>query len=74
MLSLEEEIDISSAVGERIFYVFGVTAQFGRRLISERTRDGIAAARAKGRTPGRLPFDVAKSRQRSNLFGACIAG
>ena len=27
------------------------------RLISERTRDGIAAARKRGRTPGRPPLD-----------------
>ena len=48
LLSLEEKIDTSSAAGELIFHVFGAIAHFERRLISERTRDGIAAARAKG--------------------------
>ena len=38
-------------------HVFGAIAHFERRLISERTRDGIAAARTRGRTPGRPPLD-----------------
>ncbi|WP_429133488.1 recombinase family protein [Ensifer sp. 4252] len=37
--------------GELIFHVFGAIAHFERRLISERTKDGIAAARAKGNSP-----------------------
>lgn len=60
LLSLEEKIDTSSAAGELIFHVFGAIAHFERRLISERTKDGIAAARAKGRKPGRQPLDVTK--------------
>ena len=60
LLSLEEKIDTSSAAGELIFHVFGAIAHFERRLISERTRDGIAAARAKGKQPGRQPLDMAK--------------
>ena len=59
-LSLEEKIDTSSAAGELIFHVFGAIAHFERRLISERTKDGIAAARAKGRMPGRQPLDMTK--------------
>ena len=60
LLSLEEKIDTSSAAGELIFHVFGAIAHFERRLISERTKDGIAAARAEGRKPGRQPLDVKK--------------
>src|SRR5436305_1171996 len=60
LLSLEEKIDTSSAAGELIFHVFGAIAHFERRLISERTRDGIAAARAKGRKPRRKPLDPEK--------------
>jgi DNA invertase Pin-like site-specific DNA recombinase len=58
LLSLEEKIDTSSAAGELIFHVFGAIAHFERRLISERTKDGIAAARAKGKRPGRQPLDM----------------
>jgi len=60
LLSLEEKIDTSSATGELIFHVFGAIAHFERRLISERRKDGIAAARAKGRKPGRQPLDMIK--------------
>jgi DNA invertase Pin-like site-specific DNA recombinase len=60
LLSLEEKIDTSSAAGELIFHVFGSVAHFERRLISERTRDGIVAARAKGKKPGRQPLDQGK--------------
>ena len=57
LVSLEERLDTSSAAGEHVFHVFGAIAHFERRLISERTRDGIAAARKRGRTPGRPPLD-----------------
>lgn len=60
LLSLEEKIDTSSAAGELIFHVFGAIAHFERRLISERTKDGIATARAKGKRPGRQPLDMKK--------------
>jgi DNA invertase Pin-like site-specific DNA recombinase len=60
IVSLEAKIDTSSAAGELIFHVFGAIAHFERRLIAERTRDGIAAARAEGRKPGRPPLDQQK--------------
>lgn len=46
--------------GELIFHVFGAIAHFERRLISERTKGGIAAARARGKRPGRQPLDLKK--------------
>jgi DNA invertase Pin-like site-specific DNA recombinase len=58
LVSLEEKIDTSSAAGELVFHVFGAIAHFERRLIAERTKDGIAAARARGKLPGRQPLDV----------------
>lgn len=60
LVSLEEKIDTSSAAGELVFHVFGAIAQFERRLIAERTRDGVAAARAEGRIPGRPALDREK--------------
>jgi DNA invertase Pin-like site-specific DNA recombinase len=60
LLSLEERIDTNSAAGELVFHVFGAIAHFERRLIAERTRDGIAAARARGKRPGRYPLDPEK--------------
>jgi DNA invertase Pin-like site-specific DNA recombinase len=46
-------IDTTSASGELIFHIFSALAQFERRLIQERTRAGLAAARARGRVGGR---------------------
>lgn len=60
LMSLEEKIDTSSAAGELIFHVFGAIAHFERRLIAERTKEGIRAARLKGKIPGRPPLDKEK--------------
>jgi DNA invertase Pin-like site-specific DNA recombinase len=70
LLSLEEKIDTSSAAGELVFHVFGAIAHFERRLISERTRDGIAAAKAKGKRPGRQPLDQTKVDAAKTLIAA----
>lgn len=72
LLSLEEKIDTSSAAGELVFHVFGAIAHFERRLISERTKDGIAAARARGKHPGRQPLDLAKVHAALKLVDAGI--
>ena len=50
-------IDTTTASGELVFNVFSALAQFERRLIQERTRAGLAAARARGRLGGRPPMD-----------------
>ena len=51
-VSLTEKIDTSSASGKLIFHVFAVLAQFERDVNSERTKAGLAAARARGRMGG----------------------
>ena len=56
LISLEERIDTTSAAGELVFHVFGAIAHFERRLISERTKEGLINARKHGRTPGRPPL------------------
>ena len=58
--SLEERLDTASAAGELVFHVFGAIAHFARRLIVERTRDSLAAARARGKVPGRPKLDEEK--------------
>lgn len=52
-ISLNENIDTTTAVGELAFHMIGSIAQFERRLISERTKAGLEAARARGRKGGR---------------------
>src|SRR3954454_24852432 len=51
--SLTEVIDTATVGGELVFHVFAAVAQMERRLISERTRAGLHAARARGRRGGR---------------------
>ena len=47
------EIDTTSANGRFVFGIFAALAEFERDLITERTRAGLAAARARGRQGGR---------------------
>jgi DNA invertase Pin-like site-specific DNA recombinase len=49
-------IDTTTASGELIFNLFSALAQFERRLIQERTKAGLSAARAHGRKGGRKPI------------------
>ena len=49
-------IDTTTASGELIFNLFSALAQFEQRLIQERTRAGLSAARARGKQGGRKPL------------------
>lgn len=53
--SLAEDIDTTTPAGRLIFHVFASIAQFERERIRERTMEGLAAARKKGRVGGRPP-------------------
>lgn len=53
--SLTEKIETGSAAGKLQFHVFAALAEFERGLIRERTKAGLAAARARGRAGGRKP-------------------
>jgi DNA invertase Pin-like site-specific DNA recombinase len=55
-------IDTTTASGELVFHIFGALAQFERRLIQERTRAGLTAARARGKLGGRKPIPVGDPR------------
>ena len=46
-------IDTNTSEGRMMFNLFAVLAEYERNLISERTRAGLAAARARGRMGGR---------------------
>ena len=51
--SLTENIDTTTAGGRLIFHVMAALAEFEREIIKERSIAGVAAARARGRKPGR---------------------
>jgi len=55
-----ERIDTSTAGGKFVFHIFAAVAEFELNLIRERTRAGLASARARGRTGGRKPIDGEK--------------
>jgi DNA invertase Pin-like site-specific DNA recombinase len=64
--SLTESIDTTTSGGKLIFHIFAALAEFERGVIRERTKAGLEAARARGRTGGRPPSlsenDIAAAR------------
>lgn len=51
--SISDAIDTGTAGGRLQFHMLGALAEFERSLISERTKAGMAAARARGTAVGR---------------------
>lgn len=56
-------LDTTTANGRLIFGIFAALAEFERELIIERTKAGLAAARARGRNGGR-PFKMTAAKLR----------
>ncbi len=50
--SLTEGFDTTTVSGKFMFHMLGALAEFERGLIAERTRDGMAEAKAQGRPVG----------------------
>ena len=53
--SLCEMVETGSANGRFLFHMLGALAEYERALLSERTRAGLASARARGERLGRPP-------------------
>jgi len=64
-ISLHEQIDTTTSTGKLMFGIIGSFAEFERSIISERTKSGLARARAEGTTLGRPPLPVDSSLIRS---------
>lgn len=56
-------IDTTTASGKLVFGIFAALAEFERELISERTKAGLASARARGRKGGR-PYKMTPAQVR----------
>lgn len=66
---IEQGIDTATAEGRAMFGMLSVLAEFQRELIVANTRDGLAAARARGRKGGRRPrLTPAQVRQAQRLY------
>jgi len=53
LVSLKESIDTNTPTGRLLFTLMSAIAQFERDVIADRTREGLNAARARGRAGGR---------------------
>ena len=51
----QPEVDFTTSAGRLLIGIMGAVDQFQRDVIAENTREGLAAARARGRTGGRKP-------------------
>ncbi len=55
LVVLKQHIDTTTPAGRLVFHILGAIDEFQRELIIEGTREGLQAARARGRTGGRKP-------------------
>jgi DNA invertase Pin-like site-specific DNA recombinase len=55
LVVLDQGIDTSTPVGQMFFHILGAVAEFEHSLMVERTKQGLEAARARGRTGGQKP-------------------
>jgi DNA invertase Pin-like site-specific DNA recombinase len=53
LVVLKQQIDTRTPAGRLTFHILGAVDEFQADLISENTREGLAAARARGRKGGR---------------------
>lgn len=58
LICTDQEIDTSSPGGKLFFTLLGAVSEFELELIRDRTKDGLARARAQGKRLGRPPFAV----------------
>ena len=52
-ISLSEKLDLNTSLGNVVFVIISAISQLERDLIAERVRNGLAAARARGKKLGR---------------------
>ena len=57
LVSLKESIDTTTSTGKLLFTLMSALAQFERDVLADRTKEGLVAARARGRKGGRKPIN-----------------
>ena len=68
LISLKETIDTTSPTGRLLFTILSSLAQFERDVLVERTREGLSAARARGRCGGHPSSDAAAIKKALALY------
>jgi len=68
LISLKESIDTSSATGRLLFTIISSLAAFERETLIERTNEGLASARARGRLGGRPKTNEAALKKAVALY------
>ncbi|MEX1029979.1 MAG: recombinase family protein [Paenibacillaceae bacterium] len=67
---LNGDIDTTTPAGKAMFGMLAVFAEFERDLIVQRTKDGLEAARARGKKGGRPKTDIKKIERAIKLYDA----
>lgn len=68
LVSLKETIDTQSPTGKLLFTILSSLAQFERDVLVERTREGLNAARVRGRVGGRPKADQSALKKAIALY------
>ena len=65
LVSLKESLDTTTATGKLMLTMLSALSQFERDIIVERTREGLKAARARGRMGGRPTIGSEKTKAKA---------
>jgi DNA invertase Pin-like site-specific DNA recombinase len=68
LISLKENIDMTTATGKLLITVLSAISQFERDIIVQRTNEGLSSARARGRQGGRPKINEKKMEQAYQLY------
>lgn len=72
---LDKQIDTTSTMGRAFFHIMAMFAELERGMIADRTRDGMAAAKRRGRKFGPAPtFGPKQIKQAIRMFKAAPKG
>lgn len=70
LVSLKESIDTTTATGKLLVTVLSAICQFERDITVQRTKEGLASARARGRKGGRPKADKKAVEKAIKLYNA----
>jgi DNA invertase Pin-like site-specific DNA recombinase len=70
LVVIDQGIDTATPTGKLLFHVLAAIGEFERDLIVERTKAGMAAARRRGRLPGRPRALDGEQMQRAKRLAA----